>query len=423
MNLKKLLIWGIVGCLLIGVLPLQGELTAQNNSGRFPVIIVDATGNEVTIDSIDAIASGSGDVTEIIVALGFQAKLVGIDISSTYPPGLDQEIQVIGFARRLTLEPVAAVHPTVFFCTEICTPTAVLDQLRELGIPVVIIPDNDEAGIDLPIQKITMVAAALGVPERGAALAAQVRTEIDWVKTALANTSEPSPYVLMVYLRGTRLQLISGKGVPAEAMITSAGAIDAGADVGVVGYTTLNAELILTAYPDYILLMQGGVESAGGLDTVRKIQGISQVPAGQNENFLILDDMYLLGMSTRTGRALLDLAHTFHPSMTWEVTVNYPYTVTDATGLDITIESGISFVAASNELFDLVQQLGYHPLRLADRTGDSLVLATLNDNWTGLRESGYTVVVIADSTSIIEVAQALGVPGRGEALIARKSQE
>lgn len=408
----------ILCCIFVLFLvPLSSE--AQDGTS-FPITIVDATGQEVTIESIDAIASGSGDVTEIIVALGLQEHLVGIDISSTYPPGLEESIEIIGFARRLTVEPIAAVQPTVFFCTEICTPTVVLDQLRELGIPVVIIPDNPEHGLELPIRKIEMVAAALGVPERGEALAAQLRTEIDWTATALANVTDQSPYVLMVYVRGSRLQLISGDGVPANEMIEAAGGIDAAADIGVNGYTTLNAELILTSYPDIILLMQGGVESAGGMESIYDIQGIAQTPAGQNDRFLVFDDMYLLGMSTRTGTMLLDLAHSFHPSMTWELEVTYPYTVIDATQTEITVESARPISTASDEIFDVVQQLGYHPLRFETRTPDSIIIATTSEDWMSLREANYTVVVVENAEDIASIAQALGVPGRGEALIARR---
>ncbi len=394
---------------------------AQDDGG-FPRTVIDATGNEVTIDSIEGIVSASGDVSEIIVALGFEEKLVGVDISSTYPPNLLDDIEPIGFARRLAIEPIAAVSPTVVFCTETCAPTSVLDQVRSLNIPVVIIPDPDAPTIDLPLRKIEMIADVLGVPERGAELIEQLQVEIDWAKTAVSNVEE-TPYIMMVYVRGTRLQLISGSDVPAYTMITNVGAIDAAADIGVVGYTTLNAELILTAYPDHILLMQGGVESFGGVDEIKKIQGMSQTPAGENNSFIVFDDQYLLGMSMRTGKALIELASIIHPSMTWEVAVEYPYTMTDATQTEITIEDSMTIVAANDELFDVVQQLGYHPVRLDAMSEQNLIIATQTDDWETLRNEGYTVIVVEDSTNITQIASSLGVPGRGEALLARRAQE
>jgi ABC-type Fe3+-hydroxamate transport system substrate-binding protein len=267
-----------------------------------------------------------------------------------------------------------------------------------------------------------MIADALGVPERGAALINRTQVELDWVKTAIANVQE-TPYVMMVYVRGTRLQLISGNAVPAHTMITNVGAIDAAADIGVVGYTTLNAELILTAYPDYVLLMQGGVDSFGGLDEIKKIQGMSQTPAGENDDYIVFDDQFLLGMSMRTGQALLELANILHPSMTWEIAVNYPYTITDATGTEITIENASDIAVTDDQLFDVVQQLGYHPLRLDNSQADNLIIATQSDDWENLRKDGYAVIVVADESDVSLIAAALGVPGRGEALLARRAQE
>src|SRR5690606_10581062 len=212
--------------------------------------------------------------------------------------------------------------------------------------------------------------------------------EMDWVNTALANVEEEAPYILMVYVRGTSLQLISGSDVPAEAMITHAGGIDAGTDIGVSGYTPLNAELVLTSFPDYVLLMRDGVDSAGGLDFIKKLPGISQVPAGQNNQFIVIDDMFLLGMSTRTGYSLLNLAKNFFPTMTWELNVDYPYSFTDATGQEVVIEQEPAIIVTSDSLFNIVQNLGYHPLRIENMIPEGLVLATMNDDWQSLRDNG-----------------------------------
>ncbi|HLA45304.1 MAG TPA: hypothetical protein VJZ27_17785, partial [Aggregatilineales bacterium] len=75
---------------------------AQEASAAFPITVTDATGTQVTIESLDAIVSGSGDVTEIIHALGFYENLVGVDATSTYPAEALQEKVEIGFSRRLT---------------------------------------------------------------------------------------------------------------------------------------------------------------------------------------------------------------------------------------------------------------------------------------------------------------------------------
>jgi iron complex transport system substrate-binding protein len=394
---------------------------AQDGGTTFPIIITDATGTEVTIESIDAIASGSGDVTEIIAALGFEDKLVGIDISSTYPADLLDRIPEIGFARRLAVEPIAAVNPSVFFCTQTCSPASVFDQLRELGIPVVIVPDNPESGINIPLEKITMTAAALGVPEKGEELRAQVALELDWVETAVANVQE-TPTMMFIYLRGRNLQLVSGTETPGYDLINAVGGLDVGAEAGVVGYQALSAEVMLNAYPEYIVMFQGSVDSAGGLDQVKELPGVGETPAAQNDDILVFDDQYILGMSTRTGQAALELASQVHPTMTWEYAISYPYSYIDATGTEISVETAGPLYATDEVLLETVQKLGFHAELVDAPVEGSLIIASQSTDWVSLRDAGYTVIMINDAAEIIEIAAALNVPGRGEALIARKAQ-
>lgn len=422
---RMLLIFLTVGLMLNGVgTTASRPAFAQDDPPPLPITVVDARGKTVTINSLEAIVSGSGDVTEIIVALGFEENLVGIDDSSVYPEGLLGAIPSIGFARRLTLDPIAALAPTVFFCTLTCSPTSLIDQVEQLGIPTVIVPDIvpdlPSPGLALPAQKIEIIAAALGVPDRGEQLIAKVNLEIEWAKTSVANVQE-KPYIFFIYLRGRGLQLVAGEGVPSQYLIEGIGAADAGVDIGIKGYQGLSPEVILSAYPDYIILMERSVETAGGLEAVREIQGIRQTPAGQNDHFIVFDEQYLLGMATRTGQVMLDLAFQVHPTMTWEREVVYPYTWTDVTNTPIAIEASRPIVAANDDLLNITQRLGFHVTGLNELQPDALIIANPTDDWATWRAEGYTVIVVENDIPMI--AAALNVPGRGTALLARLAQE
>ena len=401
--------------LLLTVLILPIPTTAQQPS---PITLTDATGRDVTIDSLDAIVSGSGDLTEIIWALGFYDNIIGVDATSTFPEDALETLPEIGFARRLTPEPVAALNPNVFFCTQICSPDTALEQLRDLGIPVVIIPDSESGGAELPLQKIEMVAAALGVPEQGELLAERVAREIDWATTATANVSE-SPGVLHIYARGRGLQVAVGSNTPADAMITLAGGVNTGAAIGLDGYAPLNAEVVLQAFPDVLLFAEGSLDDTGGLDAVLESHGISDTPAAQNGNIIVMDTQLLLGMSIRTGRALLELASQLHPDMTWELDVTYPYTYTDLTGTEVTVNAPQIVIASNEHLRELTRGLGFHSEFANALPEGSLIIAAESDEWMGLRDAGGTVIVVNDNASVDEVAAALNVPGRGAALNAR----
>lgn len=421
--MKKSLLFGIVFS-FIGLM-IAGGARAQDD--RFPITITDAAGQSVTIRSDEAIVSGSGDVTEILVALGFREQLIGIDSSSTYPPELEDELPVVGFGRRLTAEPIIDLAPTVFFCTQTCGPEDVLDQIRSVGIPVVLIPDNETDGLTLPFAKIDMVAKALGVPERGVEVSERLAREISWVQTALANTDEP-PSVFHPYVRGRGLQLVAGAGTPAHFMIEGAGGYNSAVDAGVEGYAPLSAEIIFAAFPDYLVLAEGNVEASGGLDNILDEQGLRGTPAVENGNIVVIDTQLLLGMSVRTGESLMLLAHAFHPEMTWEEAVSYPYTYVDGSGAEVTIEEPAPIMATDRILLELSQQLGFHSMLLEEGSSldagePVLVLATRDTDWESWREAGIPVILIDDPQSVDEIAQALHVPGRGEALKAQLADD
>ncbi len=399
-------------CLLLS---LVSPLAAQDTS----ITLTDATGAEIRLNPPQRFISGSGDVTEIIYALGAEAGLIAIENSATYPPEALETLPSIGFGRQLSLEPIVALNPDVFFCTQACSPDSILEQLRQLGITVIILPDSEPADLTLPRQKIEMLAQALGIPDKGQELAEQVTREIDWVQTALVNQTTP-PTVFNFYMRGRGLQLAAGSGTPADAMIQGAGGINAATEAGVESWQPLSAEIILTAFPDWIVLTEGNVEASGGMEEILKVQGLNATPAVKTGQIIVLDTSYFLGLSTRTGQALMELAQIFHPQTTWEHHISYPYSYTDLTGETITLEVAPSILITHHpDLLTLTRQLGFHSQMMDFIPITSLIIATEGENWASLREAGATVIVVADDFSIDEVATALNVTGRGAALQAR----
>jgi ABC-type Fe3+-hydroxamate transport system substrate-binding protein len=240
------------------------------------------------------------------------------------------------------------------------------------------------------------------------------------VTTALANVGE-SPTVLHVYTRGRGLQVAVGADTPAHTMITLAGGVNMGAEIGLVGYAPLSPEVVLNAFPEVLLFTEGSLDDTGGLDAVLDSNGIRDTPAAQNGNLIIMDTQLMLGMSIRTGEALLQLAAELHPDMTWELETAYPYTYTDITGTEITVDAPQIVIASNEHLRDLTRGLGFHS-EFADALPEgALIIAAESDEWMGLREAGGTVIVVNDEATIDDVAAALNVPGRGAALNARRA--
>ncbi|MFT3854376.1 MAG: ABC transporter substrate-binding protein [Ilumatobacteraceae bacterium] len=273
-----------------------------------PITVTDGTGRTVTITSADRVIPVDGDLAEVAFALGMGDHVVATDLSATYPPEADALPQ-IGYQRALSAEPIAAFEPTLVLATDLAGPPEVLDELRRLGIPVVVI--TPPPTVDGAIDKVEQVAAALGVPERGEALAATMRTEID-AATARAATFADHPKVAALYLRGGQTQLVFGKGSGIDSVIDAAGGIDVGTSLGVDDYADITAEAMIRADPDVILVSTTGLESVGGLEGLAAVASLAQTSAVRNGRVLAYEDQYLFGIGPRVGQLLDDLVTALH---------------------------------------------------------------------------------------------------------------
>jgi iron complex transport system substrate-binding protein len=188
----------------------------------------------------------------------------------------------------------------------------VIEQLKTAGVPVVIVPEYKT--LNAGARKLRIVGKALGVPNRGERLARQVESQIKIARREAASTSA-KPKVAFLYLRGTQVQMIGGRGSGADAMIAAAGGRDVGAASGIDGFKPFSAEALIAAQPDVLLLLTAGLQSVGGVDGLLRLPGVAQTPAGRARNVVHFDDLLLLGLGPRTGKALRLLIRGLHPQL------------------------------------------------------------------------------------------------------------
>lgn len=270
-----------------------------------PVTVIDEAGNEVTVESIDRIIPLDGTVAEVVFALGLGDNVVATDLSATYPPEADA-LPEIGYQRALAAEPIAAFAPTVLIGTDIAGPSEVLDDLRRLGYPLVIVPN--EATPSGPADKIRAVATALGVPDKGEEVAGALEAAIA-ANTADTLDGGERPVVVALYLRGAGTQLVLGEASATRWLIEAGGGIDGSVELEIADTAPIAPEALLALKPDVILVPSAGLDSVGGIEGLLGIGGLSETPAGRNGNVLAYDDQLLLGNGPRTGALLADLSN------------------------------------------------------------------------------------------------------------------
>jgi iron complex transport system substrate-binding protein len=277
-----------------------------------PARVQDKDGRMVVVRDLRRIVSLNGDITETIFTLGLGNRLVGVDTSALYPPARVARIKKIGYQRTLSAEGILSLRPTLVIGSAEAGPPEVINQLKTAGVTVVIIRAND--GLLAGPWKLREVGKALGVPRRGARLAKQVSRQVSLAGRE-ARTAREHPRVAFLYLRGPRTQLIAGTRTRADTMIRAAGGVNAGAEIGIDDYKPITAEALVSSRPDILLVLDDGLASVGGVPGLMRIPGVAQTPAGRNRRVLHYDDLLLLGLGPRTGRALRALVRGFHPEL------------------------------------------------------------------------------------------------------------
>ena len=286
--------------------PAEMGQTDPENGPALPITVVDKTGAEVIIESTERIIPLDGDVAEVVFALGLGGSVVATDLSATYPPEADA-LPEIGYQRAISAETVASYKPTVLLATDIAGPPEALDDLRRLGYPLVIVPN--EATPTGAGRKIRAVADALGVGSRGE----EIADSLDAAIAEAAILPDPGtddsmkPRVMALYVRGTAAQLVLGESANTHWLIDAAGGVDVSSEMGVLDNAPISAEAILAAAPDVLVVPEAGLESVGGIDGLLEIGGLGQTPAGLNRQVLAYDDQLLLGNGPRTAQMLTQL--------------------------------------------------------------------------------------------------------------------
>jgi iron complex transport system substrate-binding protein len=278
-------------------------------------VFVGADGVETTITDVSRVVSLNGDITEIIFELGLGENVVGVDVTTTYPPeaaALNDEGETVGFAQQLTAEAVLRFEPTLVIGDQQVAPPEAIEQLRTAGVPVIIL--ETQVTLEGVGTKIDQVAEILGVSDAGAALADRVRGEIE-AAVGVAEADQTDPRVAFVYVRGPQVVFLFGAGMPTQAMIEGAGAVDAGVVVGVFGPAPLTPEALVAAAPDVIVLPEAGLAALGGIEAFLALPGVAETPAARTQAFLIYDEAYFFNLGPRTGQALDEFVRDLYPGI------------------------------------------------------------------------------------------------------------
>lgn len=273
---------------------------------KLPAKVASADGHTVTVEDTSRVVPLTGSLNEIVFTLGLGEQVVARDITATFEQAAD--LPVVTRAHDVSAESVLSLKPTVVLADTTTGPAEAISQIRDAGIPLVVLDPPKE--LDDIGPRIEAVAGALGVPEAGKALVERTEQRIEKVRADVPDLpAADRPRVAFLYLRGSAsVYLLGGRESGAGSLLEAAGALDAGKESGLrKDFTAITSEALAKAAPDAILVMAKGLKSVDGVDGLVKIPGVAETPAGMDRRVVSIDDGVLLNYGPRTDQVLSDL--------------------------------------------------------------------------------------------------------------------
>ncbi len=286
---------------------LPATVVSHDNSGDREVLVDDAS----RVLGLDL----AGSVAATIQGLGFGDSLVGRDVSTTFPGSEDLPLVTTG-GHTINAEAVLALRPTLVITDGTIGPRDVIEQLREAGVDVVFVESEPSfAGAE---ELARQVAAALGAPDGGERLAADIRDSVASKVSEIASIAPTAAAdrvrVMFLYLRGgAGVYYLFGEESGADELIEGLSAVDVAGGIGWVGMKPMTDEALVAADPDLVLVMTDGLASAGGVDgLLASHPALALTTAGQNRRFVDMADGVVLGFGPRSAAVLDALARAIY---------------------------------------------------------------------------------------------------------------
>ncbi|KAB7782741.1 heme/hemin ABC transporter substrate-binding protein [Methylorubrum populi] len=254
------------------------------------------------------IASLGGAVTEILYRLGAGPRIAIVDTTSVYPAEALREKPNAGYLRALSAEGLLSVGPDLVIAAEGAGPPAVLEQIREAGIPVAIIAERHTAeGV---LEKIRSVGHQVGLEAEAEVLSRAVGTSFAALGERRARIARPARALVVLSLANGRV-MAGGRDSTADGILALAGLRNA-AD-GLTGFKPISDEAIIAAAPEVVIVMSNGGHALTADTVFAEGTALAQTPAAAKRALVAMDGLALLGFGPRTPESAEALMRAAYP--------------------------------------------------------------------------------------------------------------
>jgi iron complex transport system substrate-binding protein len=274
----------------------------------FPLTVTDDSGVQSTFAAPPRrIISLNPGHTETVFALGAGDRLVAVDSFSDYPAEAQQVQQRLNTYPAVSVETVVSVKPDLVL--SLVERDDVLNQIRQQGIPVMKLLPRD---FDATTREIATLGQVLGVPERGAALAAEMQARKQRIVDLVADAPRPTLFYELDASDPTKPFAAGPNGYYGQ-IADIAGAANIFADLP-ADFGQVSAESVISRNPELIILADAYEPfNPQSPALVAARPGWDQIAAVQNGTVYAVQADIFSRASPRLAEGLEALAYLVHP--------------------------------------------------------------------------------------------------------------
>jgi len=257
--------------------------------------------------------SAGGALTEWVVAMGGEGKLVGVDTTSQHPDSV-KALHSIGYQRALSAEGILSLapRPDILIGTEEMGPPPVLQQIRAAGVGVEMFDSKPE----LPTLQANLLhlGRLLGDEAHAGQLFDDYRQQLArhqaWVRQAEAQ--HPAPGVILMLGHMGAKPLVGGPGTVADWMITQAGGHNLATQPG---YKNFSTEVLAALDPQVIVFADRTLSGNAAIAALLKDNpALANTRAVKDKRIVQVDPTLLVGgLGPRLPASLGSLSQAFYP--------------------------------------------------------------------------------------------------------------
>lgn len=275
----------------------------------YPLTLTDDAGRQVTIGAAPTrIVSLAPSNTEIACALDACDDLVGVTDFDDYPAEVADIADVV-IGAVVDVEKVVAADPDLILAAgNGATPTGVIDQLTDLGYPVLALYPHDLQGV---YDDISLVAEAIDAKGPAEELVMSLQAREEAVVAAVVGAERPRTFYEVGVFEGSIYT--AGKDSFLATLISLAGGEPI---LGDAASTAIQLEDLISADPELILLGDATYDPSITSDSVAARSGWRDITAVREGHIVIvLDDLVITRPGPRIVDGLEALARAIHPEL------------------------------------------------------------------------------------------------------------